>query len=75
MRDKPRLKYNDYNPNDPTDAELLSYGMEECACSYDDTLPCVICGESVDYVIHAHYKGQLFHEYCLLLALLRQLNA
>ena len=64
------------NPMDEADKELASYGVEECRCdgydSYDQ--PCDECGERVSLVDHTHFKGQLFHLICLLLAVLRQMN-
>jgi hypothetical protein len=58
--------------------ELATYGVEECHC---DSLaidandsPCTLCHERVKHFDHVHYKGQLFHLYCLLLAVLRELK-
>jgi hypothetical protein len=59
------------------DAELSSYGLENCRCPYDETAEdktCVVCSERVRYVNHTHFKSELYHETCLVLALLRQLN-
>jgi hypothetical protein len=55
------------------DAELKSHGLEDCLCDYADSCdqPCVVCEERVKTTDHVHFKGQLFHLYCLLLAVLR----
>jgi hypothetical protein len=51
-------------------------GLEECACEpYDNDAPCVSCGERVKNMDHVHFKGQLFHEWCLLIAALKQCAA
>jgi hypothetical protein len=60
------------------DTELTTLGVEECPCDplaldANDSL-CTVCGERVKHFDHVHYKGQLFHLYCLLLAVLRELK-
>lgn len=71
----------DYDLSSPIDAELVSYGMEDCPCdatAYYETLPpCVVCGDELNITrphSHIHFKGGMYHDLCLTLALLRQLT-
>lgn len=54
--------------------EERALGFEGCPCdafdAYDDS--CAACGERVKVISHVHFKGQLFHDWCLLIAALRQ---
>lgn len=62
------------------EAELTALGVEDCQCDMlvdpdFSRVPCVVCGEDVRITVpmsHIHFKGQMFHEYCLLLTALRQ---
>ncbi len=56
--------------------EEYALGFNDCAChtlgAEADGQPCTSCGERVKYVDHVHFKGGLFHEWCLLIAALRE---
>lgn len=63
--------------NDYTDEEY-ALGLTDCECPFDeqsDQRPCISCGARVKYIDHIHFKGELFHEWCLLIVALRQFRA
>jgi hypothetical protein len=56
--------------------EEYKLGFEDCACDglavdANDS-PCVSCGKRVKYGDHVHFKGELFHSWCLTVAALKQ---
>lgn len=61
--------------NDYTDEEY-ALGFEDCRCEpYPDEKTCVVCSERVKYMSHTHFKGQLFHDWCLMVAALKRSRA
>lgn len=55
------------------DEEERELGLEDCRCEpHPDEGNCVVCGLRVKYMSHIHFKGQLFHDWCLMIAALKQ---
>lgn len=63
---------------DEVDEELERFGVTECRADpseqyYED---CAVCDHEVKVSReHVHYKGEAYHTFCFVLALLRQLAA
>jgi len=60
-------------------SEEYTFGFENCPCdgtAYEanDSL-CIVCGERVKHMDHIHFKGSLYHQWCLMVAALKQVAA
>lgn len=58
------------------ETEEYALGFEDCGCdaltATANDQPCVVCGERVKQMDHTHFKGELYHQWCLMIAALKQ---